>query len=130
MSLFKDLQWHSISYRMKSRFLPTGSNCCSLTLSFSPAYLGLLFISSSISTPNPPSPNRFLLPLLFFISLVTFFTQCSTQLTLIEQGYASQHALCQLVRTHSSIIRLSHIPHLTCLVIFTSVHTLSLDALH
>lgn len=57
IALFRDLQWHFIFCRMKNRFLPTGSNYSNMNLSFSPAYLWLLLISSSVSVSHPPSPN-------------------------------------------------------------------------
>lgn len=92
IALSKDLQWHSISHRMKSRFLPAGSNCSNMHLSFSPAYLRPLLISSFLSIRNPPSSNGFLLPLLLFISLVTFSIQLSIEPTFTEPLIHVTHA--------------------------------------
>lgn len=108
---------------MKSRVLPAGSNCSNMNLSFSPAYLRPLLISSFLSIPNPPSPNGVLLPLLLFISLVTFPSSRLLSQHLLSHWYMSH---MQPIGENTQLSKMEWHSHLTHLVIFTSMRLLPL----
>lgn len=78
---------------------------------------------SFLSIPNPPSPNGFLLPLLFFISLVTFPSSRLLSQHLLSRWYMSH---MQPIGENTQLSKMEWHSHLTHLVIFTSMRLLPL----
>lgn len=119
--MFKDLQWHPISDRMRSRFLPTGSNCSKVNHSFSPDSLWPLLFSSYVSIPNPLVHTNF--------SFIALYTSCDIFHSIIYSANIywapdRHHTLPGGEDTQVSKME-SHL-HVTHLIIFKSVHILSL----
>ena len=98
-SLFEDTQWHSMSHRMKSRFLLLAPVLPTLNLTFSPAYRRPLLISTSISIPSPAGPSGFLLPLLLFIISFDIFHSVVYSAN-IYRAPDNGDTVCQVLRTH------------------------------